>query len=217
MAYQVTVSFTRTAGTESFDIYGIGNGRQFIYALCGWKNSMSGFNLINFALADSNGSGVHGTSLVNGRRATAVMRVYPDKVEVSLNGALLSGRMTDYSNMYLASDRVLPRGDDLGLATYQSSVTIYSDVLVELSTRHTVLPEVGVKIISASWGGGSHWADVTARVKELVVDRLPIWANVDTLGIDPTPGWHKQLRVTYQRDGQVTSASANEGQQLSVR
>lgn len=58
-----------------------------------------------------------------------------------------------------------------------------------------------IKIISAKWGGGQNWADVTKRVQELVDARGWVWASPDGLKSDPTPYWRKKLQIEYEVDG----------------
>lgn len=59
-----------------------------------------------------------------------------------------------------------------------------------------------IVIISARWGGGRRWTDVTEKVRQLFADQTLFNANPSTLGADPTPGWRKRLEITYIRDGQ---------------
>jgi len=62
--------------------------------------------------------------------------------------------------------------------------------------------EPKVEILSASYGTGGKYADVTARVKLYVEEKKEtFWANGDTMKVDPNPGWNKNLRVKYLKDG----------------
>ncbi len=70
------------------------------------------------------------------------------------------------------------------------------------------------RIISARWGGGNNWADVTDRVAELAAAGEPIPATDAGLKADPTPGWKKRLEVTYEVGNHVRTVRANEGNQL---
>ena len=71
-----------------------------------------------------------------------------------------------------------------------------------------------VKIVSARWGGGNNWSDVTQKMIELVTAGGDIWANPTTLGADPTPGWRKHLEITYVKDGQQKTMRIDEDQQV---
>jgi len=62
--------------------------------------------------------------------------------------------------------------------------------------------EPTVEILSASYGTGGKYADVTPRLKHYVEDKKEtFWANGDTMKIDPNPGWNKEVRVQYLKDG----------------
>lgn len=72
------------------------------------------------------------------------------------------------------------------------------------------------EIISARWGMGNHWADVTARVKELASAPNAVPANPDTLGIDPATGWRKKLQIIYVKDGQSHTVWIAEDEDIKV-
>ena len=57
-------------------------------------------------------------------------------------------------------------------------------------------------IISARWGGGKVWVDVTKNLKEWVAGDDDFWADNESLGSDPTPGWGKTLEIKYKIDGE---------------
>jgi hypothetical protein len=62
--------------------------------------------------------------------------------------------------------------------------------------------EPTVEILSASYGTGGKYADVTARLKHYVEDKKEtFWANGDTMKTDPNPGWNKNVSVRYLKDG----------------
>ena len=57
-------------------------------------------------------------------------------------------------------------------------------------------------IISATYGSGTHYSDVTARANDLL--RQPdvkFFASPKWLGADPTPGWNKALVIVYEFKG----------------
>ncbi len=62
-------------------------------------------------------------------------------------------------------------------------------------------PGAVIKIERARWGGGDNWADVTQRVQEAVDHHDWVWASVDFLNKDPTPGWRKHLAIIYKQEG----------------
>jgi hypothetical protein len=96
------------------------------------------------------------------------------------------------------------------------------------STTHNALnnplaPAIGVStaadvlIISATYGSGTHFADVTYRVNDLL--RHPdveFVARPDWLGADPTPGWNKALVILYEFKRQRQIFATGEGGKVSV-
>jgi hypothetical protein len=70
-------------------------------------------------------------------------------------------------------------------------------------------------IVTARWGGGNYWADVTRRVREAVGKGDTVVANPGFLQSDPTPGWRKRLQITFDRAGEVKSIDLDEGRQWS--
>ena len=79
------------------------------------------------------------------------------------------------------------------------------------------LGEPTVKILSASYGTGGKFADVTARVKHYVEDKKEtFWANKDTLKSDPNPGWNKSITVKYIKDGIKRERRWGKGEPLRI-
>jgi hypothetical protein len=72
-------------------------------------------------------------------------------------------------------------------------------------------------IISATYGSGVSFADVTYRVNDLL--RQPgvrFFARPEWLGADPTPGWNKALVIVYERKGQRHTFATGEGGAVSA-
>jgi hypothetical protein len=64
------------------------------------------------------------------------------------------------------------------------------------------VPEGTVKIISARYGTGGTYADVTAKVKEMMeTKRESFWASPELFGGDPVPYYNKSVQVRYTKDG----------------
>lgn len=75
----------------------------------------------------------------------------------------------------------------------------------------------GLIVISAVYGSGTRYADVTQRVNDLLRDPLAyFWAKPEWLLADPTPGWNKALVVVYELDGRRQIFSTGEGGTVSV-
>ncbi|HEY2585546.1 MAG TPA: hypothetical protein VGI81_07275 [Tepidisphaeraceae bacterium] len=73
------------------------------------------------------------------------------------------------------------------------------------------------RIVSASFGTGTNWADVTEQVKRLAESSDAVRANPDTLGADPSPGWRKQLEIVYIQDGRRRTVMINEDSEIRVQ
>lgn len=75
----------------------------------------------------------------------------------------------------------------------------------------------GLIVISAVYGSGTHYTDVTNRVNDLLRDPLAyFWAKPKWLLADPTPGWNKALVIIYELDGRRRIFCAGEGGTVSV-
>jgi len=76
---------------------------------------------------------------------------------------------------------------------------------------------VPVKLISAVYGSGTSFADVTDRVKSLLDEPdACFYANPPWLGADPTPGWNKALVIVYEVKGQRRTFTAGENGEVSA-
>ena len=78
-------------------------------------------------------------------------------------------------------------------------------------------PAANLLIISATYGSGTHYADVTCRVNDLL--RQPdveFFARPEWLAADPTPGWNKALVIVYEYQGQRHTFTAGEGGKVSA-
>ena len=80
-------------------------------------------------------------------------------------------------------------------------------------------PQVGeLTIISAVYGSGGHFADVTERVEmRLHTDNGEFFANPEWLKADPIPGWNKELVITYEYAGQRKIFNAGENSRITYR
>jgi hypothetical protein len=72
-------------------------------------------------------------------------------------------------------------------------------------------------LISAVYGSGDKFADVTYRVNDLLRDPETVfWARPQWLGADPTPGWNKALVIVYEHDGRRKVFTTGEGGEVGV-
>ena len=78
-----------------------------------------------------------------------------------------------------------------------------------------VVPEVELKVLSAIYGTGGKDADVTERVRELLIkERRAFRVSPGDLGADPNPGWNKGLTVKYMVNGTERSKSWGENSEV---
>jgi hypothetical protein len=76
---------------------------------------------------------------------------------------------------------------------------------------------VPVKLISAVYGSGTAFADVTDRVKSLLDEPgACFYANPPWLGADPTPGWNKALVMVYETGGNRRTFTVGENGEVSA-
>jgi len=72
-----------------------------------------------------------------------------------------------------------------------------------------------VQILSATYGTGGKNADVTVKVKDYVENlQRPFSSNPPELGADPNPGWNKNLRIIYMKDGVRREQNRNENEHI---
>jgi hypothetical protein len=78
-------------------------------------------------------------------------------------------------------------------------------------------PAAAVLIISATYGSGTHFVDVTYRVNNLLRQpNVVFYAHPNWLGADPTPGWNKAFVVVYEYKGQRHTYATGEGGEISI-
>ncbi len=74
-----------------------------------------------------------------------------------------------------------------------------------------------LKIVSAAYGAGREFRDVTGSVRRWVrQDRLDIRIDNETLGIDPAPDRRKELRITYVYAGETRTINIREGDRCVI-
>jgi hypothetical protein len=79
-------------------------------------------------------------------------------------------------------------------------------------------PSADFLLISAVYGSGTHFADVTHRVNDLLHprDEWVFFARPDWLHADPTPGWNKALVIVYEFKGERHIFTTGEGGGVSL-
>src|SRR5215471_6102125 len=72
-------------------------------------------------------------------------------------------------------------------------------------------------LISATYGSGTAFADVTCRVDDLLHQpSVEFFARPEWLHADPTPGWNKALVIVYEHKGRRHTFTTGEGGRVSL-
>ena len=73
------------------------------------------------------------------------------------------------------------------------------------------------ELLRAEYGSGNNFVDVTPRIRSLIQgDTLSMRVDNDTLGIDPTPGVRKTLRLRVRNHGQEQVLAYAEKESFSI-
>lgn len=76
---------------------------------------------------------------------------------------------------------------------------------------------IPVKLISAVYGSGTAFTDVTDRVKDLLAEPGAVFhANPNWLGADPTPGWNKALIIVHGGEDKRRTFTTGENGEVSA-
>jgi hypothetical protein len=129
--YDLRVEFSRLSGSDGIDTILCANGRQFLWTMGGWHNTISGFAEVFGKAADANPTTVR-ASLKNGQRYSCVLKVRNDGVQAFLDDVLVRSWTTDFDDLAMSSRRV-HRPDTLGISSWESSYAIYSAQVTEIS------------------------------------------------------------------------------------
>lgn len=141
-------------------------------------------------------------------------RPAPGDAEAEYRDAVRAARVA-YCQALVAADEKLLDGCD---ALRKAAVKARNDAEVERLDRRSEAAAARLRedqaalaaarahepprIVSASFGRGDKWADVTDRIRQLAASSQVVRANARTLGIDPDPGWRKRLEIVYLEDGE---------------
>lgn len=104
-------------------------------------------------------------------------------------------------------------GDSLSICLRDGSFTR----LLENGKVAPPLPLVKLSVVSAVYGSGDKFSDVTDRVKSFMREPgTAFTAQPHWLGADPTPGWNKALVIVYELAGKRHIFSTGEGGAVSA-
>jgi hypothetical protein len=75
----------------------------------------------------------------------------------------------------------------------------------------------GLRIITASYGAGNRWLDVTATLQNLVNNnRLNVKVNNTNMGADPTEDRKKELMIEWEYQGRRQKSRLREGDYINI-
>jgi hypothetical protein len=137
---------------------------------------------------------------------------------VRIGAGKLQGAGEEWSYVFFRR----PAGQAVHVTIPGSTMNQVTVVAADLSVATTdpaapvVANKPPVRIISAWWGDGRKWVDVTRRVTDLVAAGSTVWADPDTLGADPATGWKKHLEVTFEIGGRRRTSTAYEGRAIDL-
>lgn len=111
----------------------------------------------------------------------------------------------------------------LGICLAASPGCVTSPQVANTAVRPAGMANLGhseaarLLVISAVYGSGDKFADVTYRVNDLLREpKAYFWAKPEWLEADPTPGWNKALVIVYEWNGRRQVFSTGEGGTVSV-
>jgi hypothetical protein len=110
----------------------VGAGRQFLLILGGWKNTLSGLEMVNDQRVAANPTR-KSFGLQNGRRYEALVQVRTNGVHAYVDGALLTELKTDFANVGPTHGWELKHGATLGLGSFRSPTVFHHAEVVEVS------------------------------------------------------------------------------------
>lgn len=78
-------------------------------------------------------------------------------------------------------------------------------------------PSIHLLVVSAVYGSGTSFVDVTCRVDDLLHQpSVEFFARPEWLHADPTPGWNKALVIVYEIKGHRRTFTSGEGGRVSL-
>jgi hypothetical protein len=224
--YDLEIDFTRTSGESDVAAMLPIGSHACMATLSGRAGADSGIaNVDGLDPTDSrNPTAVRPGHLDNGRRyrlfiSTRILAENRASIDVALDGKrYLPHWEGNPAALGYNATWSMPNPKRLGLGAEQSEVTFHSARLRMVSGHALADPasDLAAKsrrptILSARWGNGDTWADVTPLVREAVAKGETVLANTDFLKSDPINGTVKQLQIAYEKSGTKETANIDEG------
>jgi hypothetical protein len=135
--YDYRVSFTIVSPTtDAISTVAYGGGHQFAFHIGAWGNKFSGFEMVDDKNIQHNASTARADKwLVGGQHYVSLLKIRRTGVEGYLNGRLVSGLKTDYSNLSSNAAWNLPRPTAVGLGATLSSVRFDGVEIIEVTGK----------------------------------------------------------------------------------
>jgi hypothetical protein len=133
--YDFRVSFVILRGNDGVSQICSSAEHQFMWAVGGWGNKISAFEMIRGERGDGNNPTAKRAKhwVNNGQRITSVVKVRKTGIEGYINDQLISSWKTDYSDVSLSGDCNLHHGNTLGLTMGQITAKIDFIELIEIT------------------------------------------------------------------------------------
>ncbi len=117
-----------------------GGDRQFCFVVGAQGNRLSGFETVNGrSIADIAASSTADHWLAAAERHVSLVRVRKGNVQGYLDGKLVAGRHTDFSDMGLLDIYSLPRPNTIGFGVYKGSIAVVSATVTEITGKGKLL------------------------------------------------------------------------------
>jgi hypothetical protein len=152
-----------------------------------------------------------------GESAEDAYRQAVHKAKADYLEALIAIDRRFLSNLDAARKAAVQAGDDAETRRIDARAEAINARLKEHQTAlASVQSPARPALVSARWGTGNKWADVSEQIKRIA--KLPdvVRADPDSLDADPAAGWRKSLEIVYILDGQKHTVWINEDQEIRI-
>ena len=227
-SYDLEVDFTRTQGQDDVHvIFPIGS-HECNTVLSVGAGRWSGLYIFEGHDYDAGPANTQPGTLQNGRRYRLQISVRLQQedngtIKVSLDGKPYLPDWQGNPGSW-SVDRLwgVTSPGRVAIGQFQGQVTFHS-IRLRMASGKCVADPVAVPamklrrptIVSARWGAGDHWVDVSGRVRKTISRGEAVHATSDFFHIDPIDGRKKQLQTTYEIAGTKSTVIIGEGEDWS--
>ena len=140
-------------------------------------------------------------------------------------------------NFFIASKKLCKKVTIPPVIIYMKTIPLFCAVLLSLlsspisrsqestspntnsdfeATYPRFLDKSGMQIITATYGSGTAFSDVTNETTKLLNQQSRFYARPEWLRADPTPGWNKALVIIFTYQGRRYIFSCGEGGEVRI-